>query len=1002
MNRVKEKLVDVFTRTEKVFDKRLAPISLLFLSVVFYFLNPFSDQSIDSWDGVVGRALISGISVQHRIKNFSILIILIPCCFLLIWLLCSWVMKAQDAVVAFSGKYAILLAAPVANAYVNRYRGSTDIVADNILILSTLFFCVILLGITVLDREKRLEEQEYTFYYLFYLNLIMSVRLLYKAGNSWKVAGAMAVTVLLILVTGLLADRKGKIQIGFWNAVLSCFQWLPFCVCCILELLYVLNARGIYFKNYRRIICAAMFAVVLLQMLWIVYSNRKQQAGNGGGIHLWDINRKWGSLLSLGAILGYSGYYVMSAYGDNYSALFEIGNGSASIDTFLRGKLPVLDYFSGHAVSDVFSRIPFMYANGESAASTASIIFLGDITFCILFYLLARKLFDEDTALILLFTYPLIISGFIWSHLSLIAVIATLYLIERHTKKSYFIWWAALAAGVAMQYDRGLALGIGCIAAVFLLSLVKKSKISFKMLCASGAAVASVILIFCSLWWLHEGISPIFRIREWLALSVKSTSTWALETGMLGSSATFAFWYTYFLIPSLAVLLVLYSVIKLRSYAKNTQAGMQGAKLQDIALLITFSVSVLLFMSRELTYHTLYNGSGVTGVILNFVPWMVMCAVSVVCKEKKVDQTVRYAVMVAALGLVLFNHTSNVTKETPQASASLLNAAYAKAEKVTVSGDMSSIWGTERVIYSTATQDLINPLREIFDVLLKEDETFCDFANATGLYAYLNRERPFYAAQSPSILAGEFSQECFLEELSWYNVPLALLGNGPGYMENMNNIALNVRYWKVAEYIYENYRPLIQIGDFAVWCQNGRQDEFRDELLTHPELEGRFDFIDYGYDAGSIVADEEGNKSFQVNEYGYHNYDINLLPYITARYGEYDLIDSGIYVRAETDRVYRIERDKALDKDTGYYLHFTVTRTENTNRNSAVLLSDSSHENILFRYNFFITPEELVSDNLIRISEDYFWSAFDIDRIQFLVSDDVEISNVEVLALPNK
>lgn len=981
----------------KKIDARLVPISALCTSVLVYFYNPFLDQSIQEWDGVVGRALIAGISVQHRTSNFTKLLLLLPILFFGIWILYSLLMDEHEAAIAFSQKYTIILAIPVINAYVNRYRGSISTVIPDILIISTFFYCLILAGITKIDRDKKfVREKEYTFYYLLYLIMILSVKILSGEKTVWRVGGTVALVLLIIVMIGIAADRKKKVHITFFNGFLSIFMWIPLIVCFTVEVLYILNARGIYFRDHRKIIYIVACCILLLQIAIMGYVMRRTRSDQRGSmiIGYWEqTNIRWGLLLSLGSVLSYVGYYVTSSYADDYSGLFEIGNGSASIDTFLRGKLPILDYFSGHAMMDVFARIPFMFLNGDSKASVASINILTPLILCVVFFLLARELFDDDTCLMLLFTYPFAIKGFIWCHLSMVAILATIHLIKQHTKRSYFIWWLALAVGVAIQYDRGMALGIGCIVAVIVLSLLKETDISLKKLCLSGVSVTLTLLVLCSAWWLHEGISPLFRIKEWISVSLGSSSTWALETEALGSPVSFAFEYTYFFIPALAILLILYALFKLFYYRRKQILckGIESANLQDIALLIIFSVSVLLFMSRELTYHTLYNGSGTTGAILNFVPWMAMCTVMIICKEKMIGQLTRYAAMIFTMGLVIFNHTSNITKETPTASSTFLNSANAIAEGIILSDDMSPIWGTGRVVYSQKTQAFINQFKEIFDILLEDDETFCDFANASGLYAYLDRIRPCYLTQTPSLLTDEFSQDCYLEELSWYSVPLALVGNGPGYMESMNDIELNVRYWKVAEYIYENYRPLIQIGDFAIWCEIDRYDEFKTTLLQHDGLDGKYAFIDHGYDTGKVVVDENGNVLFEINEFGYHSYDIKLLPSIEAKYGGYDLEDPGFDLSAGPDRSYQIEKEIEIDKNTGYYLRFTTTRTETTKRDSTVILSDPSYSDILFRYDFLLSGEELVSDNLIRISGDYFWSTFDIDQIQFLVADDVVI-----------
>ena len=58
-------------------------------------------------------------------------------------------------------------------------------------------------------------------------------------------------------------------------------------------------------------------------------------------------------------------------------------------------------------------------------------------------------------------------------------------------------------------------------------------------------------------------------------------------------------------------------------------------------------------------------------------------------------------------------------------------------------------------------------------------------------------------------------------------VPLALMPTiwMRGLEIEIDGIANNTRYYKVAEYIYQNYRPLCRVDNIAIWCSKERYQE---------------------------------------------------------------------------------------------------------------------------------------------------------------------------------
>ncbi len=93
----------------------------------------------------------------------------------------------------------------------------------------------------------------------------------------------------------------------------------------------------------------------------------------------------------------------------------------------------------------------------------------------------------------------------------------------------------------------------------------------------------------------------------------------------------------------------------------------------------------------------------------------------------------------------------------------------------------------------------------------------------------LNREDPVYVSQSPLQLSGQFTQEEFVKEME--DVPIVLMpyDDGENYYiaQGMDGVPNSYRYYKVAEYIYQNYVPLCTYEtQYAVWCLAERYGEF--------------------------------------------------------------------------------------------------------------------------------------------------------------------------------
>ena len=470
-------------------------------------------------------------------------------------------------------------------------------------------------------------------------------------------------------------------------------------------------------------------------------------------------------------------------------------------------------------------------------------------------------------------------------------------------------------------------------------------------------------------------------------MSLDSSSTWA--TAFFGNPSSFSFALVYFVFPITAIVILLFTIIKYIVHQRENE--------DLVATIIVFATAQILYISRTIVFHNLAVAGARTGVLLNFVHWTVsIFALYIIVSKKEKDESKKLLVWISSYSIIVIVECVFIMNFVPLSNTIVFEGALEVSESVRFSDNMSGIFGKERITYSAETIDFINQFNNVFNMLLKEDETFLDFSNITTLYMLTERERPFYVAQSPSLLTNEYSQECFLEELSEYKVPLAIVGTTTqAYTAQMLDIPHNIRYYTIAEYIYRNYRPLVKTGDFAIWCEKEYYDEYKSKLEKNNFFENGYTLLDYGYDLTLLQKDENGNI-FQATYNPYHQYDLKMIPYIWAEYDENKAIENQVIEKLGSEEyVYDFEGSQSINKENGNYLAFKCTNNESEEETITVMFIDKDIEGAQFEYQFTILPGE--HEYLIRVSQDYFWNNFNINNIIFMPTSGFCVENVRIL-----
>ena len=833
---MKNSLYGFIKRAVSYVDKQTVFLSLGILLTVSYYLDPLSRTDIFEWDRTFSTAVISGISINNRIGNFYLLfLVYLPAAFLVLLISLSYLFKYRDKYKEIFSKYCVLTVVTAIISLISRYS-----VATNPLIKTVIVFWFLLVIVAIIDRKCTLEFQDIVLCFLSFICIVLLASMLLSI-QSYNIILILASAIVLFGTFFLIKVSFLKDYILLLKNFLYLMMWMPALMRLELEIIYILTGKGHEIQSYFSIIAISSLAFVLLFFVIAFFTSRlKRNVTEIGYI---------GFILSIGMLAFFSyNYQYTWSYG-SYADIYEIANGTVAADTVRFGKLPIIDYFSAHALDDVLTRIIYCLINGDvkgvlvdpyrGMANTLALIIVYSIT---------KKLFDKHSAVLYVVLFPGLITSIKWTSVCCLSFAALVYICKERNIKRYILFWISLLFSAFFVYDEGISIGIACILAFLLFSFINKRwKDMLKFLCCGMGIGICALFVFLGLCF-AKGIPAVSRIREWLSVSLESSSSWA--TADFGDSTSFAFFISYFLVPVTAVLLLVFVVVK---YIKHRSHEV------IVHLTVAFSITEILYITRTIVYHNLAVCSGWTGVLLNFIHWTVSLYVLLLFTEKEKTYNIRLLGWQVSMMAVILIEGTAVTTNWPTVNSSVLYRAISSSESWELSNSVTENIGKERVVFDNVSANLVKQYKDVFDTLLTDNQTFLDFANVTSIYFLTDRKRPCYVSQTPSLLTDLYSQDCFFEQIEEYDCPLAIVGTTEGfYLSRMAGVPHNIRYYRIAEYIYNNYRPLVGFSEVAIWCKIDNYERYKKILEDANFSERGYRILDYGYDFTTELLDEKG------------------------------------------------------------------------------------------------------------------------------------------------
>lgn len=957
----------------RTIEKKTVFIAIVIAFAIAYYINPLANVDLTEWNRTFCSAVLSGISIDVRIGNFyKLLFLYLP--LLVVALICmlTVLFMHRERYAETYTKLSIFLFLATFASYISRYTADPEEINNNPMLQCILAFLIILSVVSLIDKKQEICFKDSVMMFVTYTISVATSAMLFHAEDI--ITYIWVVGAVIVILVALLGEKLSK----YLRCFVCLVAWLPSLIRAALEGIYILTEKGRGIERYCTHITRTTLIIIAVSVLisWLIYKKE------------WNFS----TLGYIGAIVSFTtlGFFSYSyQYTFSYSSManiYELGNGAVAMDTYLYGKLPIIDYFSAHALGDVWTKLVYCFVNGDINGILVNPYGgLGTIVAFIALFFIIKHIFNEDIAVLYVLLFPGSLTGIKWVSVCSISITVLLYILKKHSIKSYLIFWIGILISAFHTYDEGISLSMACIMAYIIGCILQKEWKRIRSFIFTGASVGVVVLVLYSCYAVVTGLSVIGRLKEWMSVSVGSSSSWA--TANFGDHTSFAFLMSYFIVPVTAVMILIFVIVRYVKKRKNIDL---------VVLTVVFSLTEILYITRTIVYHNLAVCSGVTGVLLNFIHWTVSVYVLYLMTEKEERENVKILAFTGTMMAVILIEGTAVMKNWPSADSALLSRGLKATSSWDLRDDVSYNKDQPRIVYDEETTALVNSFKNIFDTLMTKEQTFLDFANITSMYLMTGRTRPCYVGQSPSLLTDLYSQECFLAEISEYDCPLAVLGSTEtSYLQQMVGIPHNVRYYKIAEYIYYNYRPLIKFGEFVIWCEKDRYNEYIEKATLCGLTELGYTLVDYGYDFTTSYVDENGNTQYVFAPY--HSYNLQDIPYIWANYDDYSAIDNTMLAEITSTEfnVYLFEGSKNYISEKGNYLSYSAINTSEDDICINIVFYDSSNNGAKMQYWFNVKPGN--NNYLIRISEDYFWDVFNIDTILFGSNESVEIQNVKIL-----
>ncbi len=508
---------------------------------------------------------------------------------------------------------------------------------------------------------------------------------------------------------------------------------------------------------------------------------------------------------------------------------------------FQFNKIPFVDILPAHGLSDMFFQIIYSLINGYRGIevllwnsnvgfgnwlyNTSGIIFL---------YFLFKRLYNPLFSLLVIGLLPVGTYFYSGYYFSLIPFIAMYWLLKKPTFFRFNLFWCViLFTGL---WTPAFGAGVLPSSIVILLlyhSLNKEVKWKNTVLSLFIVMGSSFILYLILLVMRGKSVLDTFTL---IINYMKADSANFGHVNIIKDYNALAV-FQYFILPSISLFYIAFTVIKMLK--RDTLKS-------NMYILLFMSICSLILLLRGFARH---------GLIEMYNPYYFVLLIFTL--PLMFNRAKKFSPELIFLGLYLvyisiFPCYSTLIKE-----GKIFE--YRKWHKK-----------ESRIVINNTSQ--YRELKNFFNKYMDKNQTFYEFIMAHFLYVFTERKLPYFNLSGTPVYGSDKSQIICLKDLKGLyeknELPFVIFRDSEWWGDEVDDIPNSVRCYRIAEFIYKNYKPLGTIHTYDIWVANN----FNKSIDRHEN---------------SISLTLKNNDNTKLNDIVKANYKENKFSLICGNYDPY-------------------------------------------------------------------------------------------------------------------
>ncbi len=526
------------------------------------------------------------------------------------------------------------------------------------------------------------------------------------------------------------------------------------------------------------------------------------------------------TVLTIGMLIGQPAR--MAAAGGEF---FEYANAGLSVHQFFRfGSLPIIESFDAHMLFAQFFGFIEGLLNGYEVWTEGLYHGLYMPIYALLTYTLLKKVIGEAESFVFVLGFPLLRMVFFEIYIiPVIMILAIEKLIKTDKPWQRFVFIIVCVVLCLYRLDVGVAAMISGILAYCLVNLSGKEIKRIGTLALAGAiALLFAVALYAAICTL-KGISPILRAKEFM-IAAGSSQNWGYAQS--GDRTLFVYNLVYSVMPiSLAAVTLWFCY---RYFIVDKKEGYDKTR---IAAFLFFVVFYYFNLSRGIVRHSLIEYGSIWFIAGTY--FLSLVTVTAVKPDRqnmiaRFSAVILVSVMIFGISYPSLNSDDVRIPNITYGNHSLTHYAVSSQNYQSQYAPQEPMNGTRVKGESHAD---VATFKTLVDTVLTEDQTYMDAASVNYFYALTDKKNPFYVNQMPMMLNGDSGQRMAINEVKKVDAPLALV---PIYRDSdegifftaIDGITLDYKFYKVYEYVYANYVPLVRLSEIDVYCLPEKRDEY--------------------------------------------------------------------------------------------------------------------------------------------------------------------------------